>query len=301
MAITQRQGSTEARRTTARLARRATRRLWGYGLASLLGLVLIGGSGRPTSATPRQPQPAYANQLAQASQPPVAPAPAAAGSQMDEPLRLLGEARQSFQGVRDYTCVLVKRERLRGQLAADNVINMKVRNQPFSVYLRWQSPKDLAGQEACYVAGRNNGMMRVHSTGLIGAVGFVSIDPRDPRAQANSRHAITEAGIGNLIERFAKHWDEERRLNLTQVRVGDYEYNKRRCTRVETVHPDNRGNHFTSYRTVLFFDQENHLPIRIEVYGWPRAGGPAEGELLESYSYVNLRLNAGLGEDSFNY
>jgi len=272
-----------------------------YGLTGVLGLVLMGGSGQPTLGTPQQPQGGYQNQVAQASPLTVPAAPAGAASPMDEPLRLVGLARQSFQGVRDYSCVLVKRERLRGQLGPDNVISMKVRNQPFSVYLRWQSPKDLAGQEACYVAGRNNGMMRVHSTGLIGAVGFVSIDPRDARAQANSRHAITEAGIGNLIERFVKHWEEERQLNLTQVRVGDYEYNKRRCSRVETIHPDNRGNQFVSYRTVLYFDQENHLPIRIEVYGWPRAGGPADGELLESYSYVNLRLNPGLGDDSFNY
>jgi len=33
------------------------------------------------------------------------------------------------------------------------------------------------------------------SAGLLGAVGFVSIDPTDPRAQKTSHHAITEAGI----------------------------------------------------------------------------------------------------------
>ena len=79
---------------------------------------------------------------------------------------------------------------------------MSVRNEPFSVDLRWVKPESFTGQEACYVTGRNNGKMRVKSAGLLGAVGFVSIDPTDLRAQKTSRHDITEAGIGNLLEPF---------------------------------------------------------------------------------------------------
>src|SRR5262249_49765644 len=155
------------------------------------------------------------------------------------PLRLIEAARRSYQGVRDYTCVLVKRERIQGQLEPENVVAMKVRTQPFSVYLRWTEPKASEGQQACYVAGRNNGMMRAQSPGLLGVVGFVSIAPRDPRAKKSSRHSITDAGIGNLIERFARYWEQERRLGRTQVRIAEYEFAKRRCTRVETIHPEN--------------------------------------------------------------
>jgi hypothetical protein len=220
---------------------------------------------------------------------------------MDEPLRLIALARQSYQSVHDYTCLFVKRERLQGQLQPENLIEMKVLTQPFSVYLRWMSPQASAGQEACYVSGRNNGMMRVHSTGLLGVVGFVSIDPRDPRATQTSRHAITEAGIGNLIERFSQRWEVERQLNRTQVRVAAYMYNQRRCMRVETIHPERGNGQYSFYRSVVYFDQELHLPIRVENYDWPRTGAPADGELAESYSYVNLRVNSGLTPAAFNY
>jgi hypothetical protein len=196
---------------------------------------------------------------------------------------------------------MIKREHLRGQLQPDNVIEMRVLTQPFSVYLHWLAPAGVGGQEACYVTGRNNGMMRVHSTGLAGVVGFVSIDPRDPRATQSSRHAITEAGIGHLIDRFAERWEMERRINKTEVRLGEYSYNQRPCTRVETIHPDRRGGEFLFYRSVVYFDKEHHLPIRVESYDWPRQGGPAEGDLLESYSYINLRFNVGLTERSFSY
>jgi hypothetical protein len=220
---------------------------------------------------------------------------------MDRPLQLVNEARQAFAGVRDYSCVLLVQERVRGQLQPEHMIDMKVRSQPFSVYMRWLGPRQFAGQEACYVAGRNNNQMRVHSRGILGAVGFVSLDPRDPRVMEHSRHTITEAGIGNIINRLAQAWETERQLNLTQVNIAEYQYNQRRCVRVEAVHPDPSGGRFGSYRTVIYFDKENHLPTRVELYDWPRSGGAPGGELLECYSYLNLRFNVGLGDATFNH
>lgn len=223
------------------------------------------------------------------------------GGSLDSALRLIADAQQSYVRTADYMCQLRKREVIRNQLQAENVIAMRVRTKPFSVYLRWQGPGNLAGQEACYVAGKNNGLMRVHSSGLLRTVGFVSMDPHDPRCLENSRHAITEAGIGNLIERYGKRWQAESRLNRTQVRLAQYDFDKRRCTRVETIHPDNRDNQFSFYRSLIYFDQSTHLPIRVENYDWPRAGGDPNGTLVESYSYVDLRLNVGLPESTFSH
>ena len=219
---------------------------------------------------------------------------------MDEPLRLLAEARSHFEKVADYTCTLVKKERINGEMTPDNIIAMSVRNEPFSVNLHWMEPRSIAGQEACYVVGRNDGKMRVKSAGLLGAVGFISIDPTDPRAQKTSRHAITEAGIGNLIQRFTGHWEVERKLNVTQVKIGEYEYAKRRCVRVETVHTSNPDNQFLCYRTVLYFDKESHLPIRVELYDWPTGDGD-KGALIEVVNYTKLQLNVGLSDDLFNH
>jgi hypothetical protein len=253
---------------------RSRRWSW-YGLLALLGVLFGAGATLP-------------------------PAPEASHP-MDTPLRVIAEARQSYQQVVDYSCTFVKRERLNDQLQPENVIEMKVKARPFSVYLRWLAPRQSVGQEACYVEGQNNGMMRVHSTGLLGVAGFVSLAPNDPRALRNSKHPITDAGIGNLIERFAGRWDVERRLNKTQVRVADYEYAKRPCTRVETIHPDNSGREFLTYRSVLYFDKQTHLPVRVEAYDWPHRGGDPNGDLMESYSYVNLQFNTGLRDDDFRH
>jgi hypothetical protein len=235
---------------------------------------------------------------ANAAAPQAAPTPTHA---LDEPLQLLAAARQSYQNVRDYTCLFVKRERIKGQLQPESLIAMRARTQPFSVHLRWLSPKNLAGQEACFVAGRNNGMMRVRASGVLGAVGFVNLDPRDPRAQEHSRHTILEAGIGYLIEQYTQGWQQVRPYNRTQVRIAEYDYNKRRCTRVETIQLENIGGKVPFHRCVVYFDKEHRLPIRAENYDWPRPGGTQGGDLLEEYSYADLRPNVGLGEQHFNY
>ena len=177
---------------------------------------------------------------------------------------------------------------------------MSVQNEPFSVDLKWIEPKNLTGQDACYVCGRNNGQMRVKSAGFLGAIGFVSIDPTDARAKKTSKHSITESGIGNMIQCFEEKWEKERQLNLTQVRIGEYEYNKRRCMRVETIHPTNPDNQFLSYRNVLYFDKDSRLPIRMECYDWPHRQGDL-GELSEVVSFANLRLNVGVKDEMFNH
>jgi hypothetical protein len=228
----------------------------------------------------------------------VATTGAPAASAMDEPLRFVGLAVKAFAEVQDYSCVMIKREKIGDMVGPDNIIALKVRGQPFSVNMKWQEPKNLAGQEVCYVAGRNDGKLRVKSAGALGLVGFVSLELNDPRVVAASRHSITEAGLANLIDRLSKGWEIEKKLNGTKVQIGQFEFAKRRCTRIDTVHPGAPSKDYEYYRSVVYFDNELRVPIRIENYDWPRQTGDP-GEVLEIYSYVNLRLNVGLPDNTF--
>src|SRR5208283_1741648 len=92
---------------------------------------------------------------------------------LEQAIALLTDARLHFQNVQDYECRLLKRERVNGVLLPECVMTLKVRKQPFSVYLRCESPDSEQGQEVCFVDGRNQKMMRVHPAGLLGIVGFV--------------------------------------------------------------------------------------------------------------------------------
>lgn len=264
------------------------------GAAAVLGFATVAAlaSTAPGTAAPQAAPPAA---------PPAVSPMMAPGHPMEEAVRLISEAARAYASVRDYTCLFIRREQIQGRVQADNLISMKVRTQPFSIYLRWLGPPSLVGQEACYVVGKNNGDMRVHATGFRGAFGFVSVRPDDPRVMQNSRHPITDAGIGRLIERYQQRWEQERQLGRTEVRIAEYDYDHRRCVRVETTHPDMTSGQYYAYRTIMYFDKETHLPIRVESYDGPHPGGPATTQLLESYSYVNLKLNVGLTDDVFQH
>jgi hypothetical protein len=56
---------------------------------------------------------------------------------------------------------------------------------------------------------------------------------------------------------------------------------------------------FYCHRTVVYLEKESKMPIRLENYDWPRQGGPAGGELLEMFGYVNLQFNIGLKDADF--
>jgi hypothetical protein len=256
----------------------------------------------PTRLAADPPGAAPLAQIPQPATPGQAPRPAIAGaaSPMDLPLQFVAEARQRFQGIRDYTGTLIKQERVGGQLQPENIIAVKVRNQPFSIYMKWAAPRESQGQEVCYVQGKNNNMMRVHASGILGVAGFVAIDPNDPKVMKNSRHTINEAGIGKLIERLGRSWEADRQQGVTQARVAEYEYNKRRCIRVETYHTKVLPQAYC-WRAVVYFDKETKLPIRTENYDFPRQGGPPGGDLLETFSYIEMRFNLGLTDAAFNY
>jgi Protein of unknown function (DUF1571) len=271
--------------------------LLAIGLATLLSLEV---PAQQTNQPPSPPPGAPPAQPPSQPQPPPAP-PAAQGNPLDEPIGWLTDARRNFtQGVRNYTCTLIKREKIRGNLQDTNIIMFSAKVQPFSIYMKWVQPHKLAGQEVAYVQGRNRNMMRVKAKGLVpGAIGFVSVDPNDRRVMEHSRHNILEAGLGNMIEENLKILQVARGLNKTAVRTAEYMFDKRPCLRIETVNPPERNPQYYCYRSVLYLEKESKLPMRLENYDWPAAPGAA-GDLLEEFSYADLRFNVDMREDLFN-
>jgi hypothetical protein len=221
-------------------------------------------------------------------------------SPVEQAGQLIGEARASFARVRDYTGTLVRQERIGGRLQPEQFMDVRVRQQPYSVYLKWTSPRHLAGQEAVFVAGKNNNEIRAKGTGILAVAGHVSLATDDPRVMRDSRHAITETGIGNMLKVICRSYELERQLPAGQVKAtfAQYAFERRRCTRMEVTHLAYNAQLYC-YRCVVYFDNEYKLPVRVEVYDWPTANGNPSGELLECYSYINLKFNVGLTDAAF--
>jgi hypothetical protein len=212
--------------------------------------------------------------------------------------RAIAECQSRFQSVRDYTCKFHKRERIDGRLVQPHVMHMKSRTNPTSFYFKFVQPN--AGREAIFVAGKNKGRVFAHDVGL-GRVlaGTMNLDPKGSMAMEENRHPITEAGIGSLIETVRHRWDVE--LHPGEAKVVFHpsaRVDHRPCTMIETIHPT-RQDDFFFHKVKLYIDQELGLPIRFEAYDWPKHAGQ-EPELVEEYTYLDLRVNVGLHDRDFD-
>lgn len=217
---------------------------------------------------------------------------------IDQAKRLIALSSDRFQSVKDYSCVLYKRERIKGVLQPYHVIRMKVREKPFSLYLKFEKPTP--GREAIYIKGENDDHVLAHEVGLIKVLaGTLRLDPHGSTAMEGCRHPITEAGIGALIATVTDRWNKELHPDHSiitiweQSRVGE-----RSCLMIESKHPHRQSN-FLFYNVKLYIDRDLGLPIRFEAYDWPTPKYP-EGQLLEEYTYSEIRLNVGISPEEFD-
>ena len=67
---------------------------------------------------------------------------------------------------------------------------------------------------------------------------------------------------------------------------------------IETTHP-RQSPDFLFYQVRVYIDQELGLPIRFEAYDWPDRPEAAP-ELVEEYTYTDLKLNVGLSDIDFD-
>ena len=218
---------------------------------------------------------------------------------IDVALRTIAGCREAYRRVVDYTCTFVKRERLDGEtLSAPHVMAMKARTDPGSVYFKFVRPKP--GREAIFIAGKHGGKTLVHDVGLAKLLaGTLALDPRGGMAMDDSRHPITEAGLGHLIETISGRWAGEMREGETRVDIDEgASVEGRPCTLIESTHPHKRPG-FLFHTVKVFIDRELNLPIRFEAYDWPASPG-SDPLPVEEYTYRDLKLNVGLTDLDFD-
>lgn len=211
----------------------------------------------------------------------------------------LAEARTACGKARDYTCHLVRQERVGGRLLPEQVCELRVRAQPYSVSVRVIRSKDVAGEETSYVASKSDVKVRFRAAGADGIkFGFRTLRADDAKVLAHTRHTAADTGLLAVLDRIEKAVGIEKRLNNgVQVVAREYVFAGRPVTRFDIFadHPHPRR---YAYRCVLYIDKETKLPVRFEAYDQPRGGAP-EGELLEVQSFVGVRMNVGLGSSAF--
>ena len=198
--------------------------------------------------------------------------------------------------IQDYSCTLVKRERIEGMLMEQQFAFVKVRHLPFSVYMFFLKPKK--GQEVLYVEGQNDGNLWAMAHDWRRKLGAVSLDPIGSMAMDGQKYPVTKLGIRNLTAELIH-------VAQNDIQFGECEFkyshnakvNGRPCTKLEVIHPVPRKN-FRFHIAKIYIDNELRVPICYQSWMWPKPG--EEPPLEEEYYYMDLKLNNGYTDATFS-
>ncbi len=219
----------------------------------------------------------------------------------------LGHYNYSRKNIRDYSCVVVRQERVNGQLRPHEFMQARVRNRrtkdgkvviPFSVYLKVLKPSTLRGREVLFVAGKNDGDMLVRNGGKRFDYVTTRLKPNSAIAMRENRYPITEFGIENLTRRLIMSAKQHLDSDCTARILEDAKLNERPCR--ELVITNNDQSQDLPFQEVrVLIDIELNMPVHYEAYAWPAIDG-GKPELLERYTYLKVETNQGLTDFDFD-
>jgi Protein of unknown function (DUF1571) len=220
-------------------------------------------------------------------------------------LMLLERGIQKLDKLADHTATFYKRERVDGRMGEPQVMQIKVRHKPFSVYMTWLTGDK--GRELLYVEGKYDGKMLVKLGGVKGRlVPTLKLDPNGSQAMAESRHPVTNAGLLNLAKKVADY----RRKDLKQkaavkCRLFEDQVLNDRKTYCFVIEYPNAAASKVYRKSVIFVDKEWLVPVCVQNFGWPDGSAVEAAKLdketlLEDYRFSSIHLDQKLADSHFD-
>ena len=203
---------------------------------------------------------------------------------------------EALAGVKDYEALFVRKELVNGSLV-NSQIQVKLRHEPFSVYLKFIEPN--AGREVIYVSGKNDGKLLVHETGIASLVGTLSLDPAGSMAMNGNRYPVTMIGLRTMTETVIEKWlqvkdEKDIKVNVyPNATIGDLS-----CKVVESILAKPvEGIPLQTCR--LYLEKATGYPVRVQSLGFPAKAGDKQ-ETVEDYFYSKLKTNVELTDKDFD-
>ncbi|QDT55682.1 hypothetical protein Pan44_37280 [Caulifigura coniformis] len=203
---------------------------------------------------------------------------------------------EALANVKDYEALFVRKELVAGALVQSQ-IEIKLRQEPFSVYLKFIEPN--AGREVIYVDGKNDGKLLVHETGFASLAGTLSLDPKGSLAMNGNRYPVTMIGLKTMTETVIEKWLQVKNEKDTKVSiypnatVGDLS-----CKVAETVLAKPVDG-IPQQTCRLYVEKATGIPVRVQSLAFPAKPGD-KPETVEDYFYSRLKSNVGLTDKDFD-
>jgi hypothetical protein len=195
----------------------------------------------------------------------------------------------AYDGIRDYTALFLKRERIDGVLLPLETIELRYQ-APFKVYMAWRDPH--AGRVIVYVEGENNNKILVNPGGVLRFL-RLKLEPTGSLATQNTHHTIREVGLQKTIALLEREYERGRREGQVTLSFQGYDaVTDRQAYHLTLVcHADKTAGYYAQ-RGEIWVDTAYFLPIKLSLYDW-------DDQLYAYYEYQNLHLNPGLGPEAF--
>jgi len=203
---------------------------------------------------------------------------------------------RALDRLNDYQATFIKTELIGRNLVNTRMI-LKLREEPFSVYLKFLAPH--AGREVIFQNGRNNDYLQVHDVGFASLAGTLSLDPKGSMAMDGNRYPVNSIGMRNMLIKLVDIWLAERHLEGLTVNlypnahIGDLS-----CKAVEVSH-SKRHESARFQMTRLYLHGETNWPIRMQAYNFP-GRRDKEVPLAEDYMYADIKANNGFTDTDFS-
>lgn len=222
---------------------------------------------------------------------------------LESSLSLLEQGRERLKKMSGYSVTFSRQERIDGELLDPQTIKLKVRHEPFSLYMKWtQGDK---GRQLVYVEGQNENNVLVQPGGLIGrATGALPFAPDHPKILAESRYPATMAGLLALTDTILEHHktDLKRATGVQSEIRGDQSFEDRPCY-LTTLSYDNETVNPTYRKLTIFIDKELSVPVAVRNYTWVKdqqVVADDEESLIESYSFTEIESATQLSDNDFS-
>lgn len=219
---------------------------------------------------------------------------------------LLEKAVDNLSQFGDYTATFYKHERVDGDLLDPQVMDLKIREKPFSVYMRWLVGDK--GREVLFIDGQNDNNLIVHPGGVAGKLVSALSLPRDSNmVMKENRYPIDKVGMRELAKILIAYRERdltgETGAEVVLMDEREFEGHDCYCFIVEYTDPAK----FPEYRkSILMIEKNNCLPIFCKNFGWPEEGSTATGAeldkqtIVEHYTYTNIQLAPQLADKEFD-
>lgn len=200
--------------------------------------------------------------------------------------------------VETYECVLQRRERVGGRLLPRQTAFLRVRQNPFAVYLRVVGPTDVAGREVLYNPALYGDQVVVRNGGRRFAFVTLLLPADNELLKAETNYPVQDWGISPILERVVSVLEEERKRDDVEVEYfKDAKVDGRPASGARLTHPSPRPDDRFSQALVLI-DERWRLPVYYKAVGAPKDGAP---ELLEEVSLSRLKFNMRLTPAHFSH